>query len=264
MNKKTLSFLFITAICILCGCSSGVTVERMNDWSFQYNEDTNDYSLFFGLEDVFKNETSAACTVEIRIENDNEETVYIGIKEITTNDFGTYTSDAEGKQFLANVRIDEEEITPGSTDSGTVHFTVTGEYFSFSEADCTAYACLPLKETTLIVNDLPIEVVQKGIFGGIEGKYTITDVSYYVDTSFSDATMLIVISGEKTSGNSSTYSYDKFSYKLYDSEEYLVDSGQVLIGTGLDAGDKFKSEDTYIYGITPGETYTLVLTDFEW
>lgn len=236
----------------------------MKGWSFQYNDGSNDYSLFFGLEDNFENETSADCTVDIRIENDNGETVYSGTKNITTDDFGTYTSEAAGKRYLADVRIDEDEITPGSATSGTVYFTVTGEYFSFSEADCSAFACLPIKETTLIVNDLPIDVVQKGAFGGVEGKYTITDVSYSVDTSLTGATLAIVISGEKTGGKSSAYSYDKFSYKLYDSEEYLVDSGQVLIGTGLGVGDKFKSDDNYINGITPGETYTLVLTDFEW
>ena len=257
-------FLLVIATSILCACSSGINVEHMKGWSFQYNEGTNDYSLFFGLEDNFENQTTADCTVDIRIENDNGEKVYSGTKDITTSDFDTYTSEAQGKRLLADVRIAENEITPGSSASGTVYFTVTGEYFSFSEADCSAFACLPIKETALIVNDLPMEVIQKGAFGGIEGKYTITDVSYSVDTSLSSATLAIIISGEKTGGKSSAYSYDKFSYKLYDSEEYLVDSGQILIGTGLDVGDKFKTEDNYIYGITPGETYTLVLTDFEW
>lgn len=264
MNKRIILFLIIITICICGGCSSGINVEYMKGWSFQYNDDTDDYSLFFGLQDNFEHETSADCSVDIRIENDNGENVYSGTKKITTYDFGTYTNDIAGKRLLADVRIDENEITPASSTSGTVYFTVTGEYFSFDEADCTAFDCLPLKETTLIIDELPIEVVQKGIFGGVEGKYTITDVTYSVDTSLTSTTLTIVISGEKTGGQSGSYSYDTFGYKLYDSEDYLIDSGHVIIGTELSVGDKFKSEDNYIYDITPGETYTLVLTDLEW
>ena len=36
---------------LLSGCGSASRVETLNSWSFQYNEGTDDYSIFFGLAD---------------------------------------------------------------------------------------------------------------------------------------------------------------------------------------------------------------------
>ena len=126
----------------------------MKGWTFQYNQGTNDYSIFFGLCDKLENYTSADCTVDIEIVNDNGETVYSGTKEITSNDFGNYSNVIAGQRYLANVRIKEDEITPGSSSSGTVYFTVTGEYFAFEQANCSAYSCLPVSDIELTVDFL--------------------------------------------------------------------------------------------------------------
>ena len=58
--------------------------------------------------------------------------------------------------------------------------------------------------------------------------------------------------------------YDIVSYKLYDSEGYLSDSGQIYLGTSLSVGDKFKDDSLTIYDLMPGETYTLQLLDYGW
>lgn len=53
---------------LLNGCSSSAShVKTMKYWSFQYNEGTNDYSLFFGLEDKNDKPLSADVDVDIRI-----------------------------------------------------------------------------------------------------------------------------------------------------------------------------------------------------
>ena len=61
----------------------------------------------------------------------------------------------------------------------------------------------------------------------------------------------------------SNYGYDKIACKLYDSDEYLIDTGTVYLKS-LDNGDKFKDNSIIIYDVTPGETYSLRLTEYSW
>ncbi len=41
-------------------------VENMENWSFQYNEKTDDYSLFFGISDSKGRSVAVSATVYIR------------------------------------------------------------------------------------------------------------------------------------------------------------------------------------------------------
>lgn len=53
---------------LLSGCGSSASrVETLKSWSFQYNEGTSDYSLFFGLADKNDKSLSADVDVDIRI-----------------------------------------------------------------------------------------------------------------------------------------------------------------------------------------------------
>ena len=66
---------------LLSGCGSSASrVETLKSWSFQYNEGTSDYSLFFGLADKNDKSLSADVDVDIRIVNDADEEVYTGTK----------------------------------------------------------------------------------------------------------------------------------------------------------------------------------------
>lgn len=68
MKKVVMSLgIMSLMVSILNGCSLGSSVETMKDWSFQYNEGTEDYSLFFGLCDKSENYVSASATVDISI-----------------------------------------------------------------------------------------------------------------------------------------------------------------------------------------------------
>ena len=98
----------------LCGCSASPVIETLNNWSFQHNEGTNDYSVFFELRDKSGNSISADVDVDIRIVNDRDEEVFKGTSSVSPDDFGYYTSEAQGEQYLANIRIPASEITPGA------------------------------------------------------------------------------------------------------------------------------------------------------
>lgn len=272
MNGVKKDFLCLIVLCIFLLSSCGVVnvidvnnVETLKGWSFQYNESTNDYSLFFGLCDKNEKYISADVNVEIRIEDENKNIIYKGTKFITQNDFGAYSSQATGERYLANVRIKASEIEKGTSSSGTVYFTVSdGSTVIFDECNCSALWCLPVKDIQIYFDSLPIELQKKSYDESIESKITITDIQYGIDNSLDSPRATIVISGEKTYGGGSGLSYDVFSYKLYDSEDYLVDSGQVYIDISLSVGDKFKDDSLVIYDLTPGEIYTLQLLSYEW
>ncbi len=97
---KAFALLF-TLVIVLSGCGvsdvlSSDNIETLEDCSFQYNEGTKDYSLFFALcNDKGKNISSDA-TVDIKIENSAGDTVFEGTKKISKSDFGYYSSQNEG------------------------------------------------------------------------------------------------------------------------------------------------------------------------
>ncbi len=124
MKRFFLMWGLVVAL-LLSGCGSSASrVETLKSWSFQYNEGTSDYSLFFGLADKNDKSLSADVDVGIRIVNDADEEVYTGTKSVYTDDFSYYTSQAAGEQYLANVRIPAAEIKAGKSASGKIYFTV--------------------------------------------------------------------------------------------------------------------------------------------
>ena len=153
---------------LLSGCGSSASrVETLKSWSFQYNEGTSDYSLFFGLADKNDNPLSADVDVDIRIVNDADEEVYAGTKSVSTDDFGYYTSQAAGEQYLANVRIPAAEIKAGTSASGMVYFTVYKENaVQFDEVNCDALYCLPIEDVQVTFDSFPLDLKVKDFMGG--------------------------------------------------------------------------------------------------
>ena len=261
--KKTrclLPLLFV--LLLLSGCAFKPQVQTMKGWSFQYNSGTDDYSLFFGLCDKNEKYLSASADVEIRIVNDRDELVYSGTKSITEDDFGTYSNQLVGERFLANVRISPSELHKGSSNSGTVYFTVTSDTFGFDEAQCDASYCLPIKDVQLNLPPLPVEVQETSSYFGVLSKVSITDVSYSLDDSSLSPCLRVTISGEKTYAHKTYGSGLSFiDYKLLDQDGYVVDSGSVYLDSSLSVGDKFRDDSLILRNIIPGETYSLQFSD---
>ncbi len=79
MRKVFYTLLFLLLFLMLCGCSvSTITpyednnIETLKNWSFQFNEGTNDYSVFFGLLNKNNEYISADVDVDIRIVNEKK------------------------------------------------------------------------------------------------------------------------------------------------------------------------------------------------
>lgn len=261
--KRIYYILPLLLFVLLCGCSAAQqsSIETLKGWSFQFNEGTNDYSLFFGLLDQDKKSISADVDVDIRIVNEDDEEVYRGTKSVSESDFDYYTSQAAGEQYLANVKISASDIALGTSASGKVFLTVyKDDVVSFDEVNCEALYCLPIKDVQLTCDTLPLELKVKDYFGDTQSIIEITEVSYSFEKDYSPQ-MEITISGEKTYGADSS-GYDIIGYKLYDSDDYIVDSGIIYLSK-LSAGDKFKDSSTVIYDITPGMSYVLKLTEYD-
>ncbi|MDE7254039.1 MAG: hypothetical protein K2O32_14015 [Acetatifactor sp.] len=136
------------------------SIETLKGWSFQFNDGTNDFSLFFGLLDISGDSVSAE--VDIQIVNENNEEVYRGTKAVSKSDFGYYTSQITGEQYLANVRIPASDISPGTSSNGKVYLTVyKTDIVRFDEVNCEALYYLPVKDVQLTCDSLPLELKVK-------------------------------------------------------------------------------------------------------
>lgn len=264
MKKKALIFVLILILSV-SGCGllplnmTNGNVETLKGWQFQYNSETNDYSLFFGLLNGNGKHIAANVNVDIRIVNDKDEEVYSATRTVTISDFSNYVSDAAGEQYLANVRVPASEIKAGKSSNGTVYLTVYNKAgVRFEEVNCSALYCLPVGDVEVVAKDLPVELKVKEYDGSTKSIIKITDVDYTYEKGIMQR-LTITISGQKIYGNNSNY--DIIGYKLYDSAGYLIYSGNIYLKP-LGNGDKFRDDSINIYDITPGETYSLQLTEY--
>ena len=155
--KKIVSVFLLIALVSLCGCSAitssileADSIETLKGWTFQYNEGTNDYSLFFGLLNEKDEFIAAEVDVDIRIEDESGNELYRSTRSVSKRDFGNYSSQVSREQFLANVRIKASDIMEGTSTSGTVYLKVYKENIvQFDEVNCKALYCLPTKGVTL-------------------------------------------------------------------------------------------------------------------
>lgn len=117
-------------------------VEWISDWRFSYYADEDTYVLLFQLADKEEKPMSASGTVEIRIVNNNNITVYNKTHKFTVADFEEWIYDDTDQMYLATIYISPQSIDSGSTAYGTVYFEVYGNGYSFDE--CTEETdCLP-------------------------------------------------------------------------------------------------------------------------
>lgn len=270
MRKAFYIVLFLLSF-LMCGCSAPISipyeddnVETLKSWSFQFNEETNDYSIFFGLLNKNNEEISAEIDVDIRIVNEEDEEVYKETKTVFKTDFNYYTSQAAGEQYLAELKIPVADIISGKSSNGTVFLTVyKNDIIRFDEVNCSALYCLPILDVELIFDAFPLSINVKGHDGSIESTIQIDDITYSFEKDYIPQ-VKVMVSGVKIYGREGSMpSYDIIRYKVYDSEEYIVTSGCIYLDS-LDQGDKFKDDSIVIYDIIPGGTYRLILSEYDW
>ena len=264
---KLFSFILITSTMFsLVGCSKIIdlaadnNISTLNSWSFQYNEGTKDFSLFFGLKNKSGKFISSDVKADIRIVNDKDEEVYNGSKYVTTDDFANFTSINNGAQYLAELRIPENEIKQGKSSNGTVYLTIyKDDILLFEEVNCSVLYSLKVKDFEITSESLPVTINIKGYDGSIESELRIDKVTFTTETILSSTTT-VTVSGVKTYGNNKQ-SYDMISYKLYDSQDYVAKTGNLWLSS-LGKEDKFKDDSIVFYDLIPGEKYTIKFFEY--
>ena len=161
-----------------------------------------------------------------------------------------------------NLLVDDNITIYGGFLGLFTYETVLGDELT---VPCVEAVMMDYNEKSTIINisvELPIcpitvneyiwddEISNTVRFDNITAKYEESwDGTYYVTFTFA---------GEKTYGNDG---YVYIGYKLYDSENYIVDSGTFMTGK-LSSGDKFKNMEESIYNLEPG-TYRLEIMDYK-
>ena len=120
-------------------------------------------TLFFGFSDEDENELWINANVDVKIVNDDNETVYTGNYDITESDFSTWSNVIRGEMYLASIVIDESNITKGNTKNGTVTLNVTTKSYGLTfedynfDIDCLPYNA-PSSNCNVTLPQLPLTV----------------------------------------------------------------------------------------------------------
>jgi len=132
--------------------SSNSTVTWLSNYRFLFYYDDSKYVLLFELSDENEKAVSASGTVEIRIVNDDNVTVYEKTRNFQKTSFKNWTYDDTDEMYLATIYIEPKDIKSSSTKYGTVYFTVCGDDYSFEECSISAFD-LPTKSSTPQTNN---------------------------------------------------------------------------------------------------------------
>lgn len=236
---------------------TGHEVEWLSDYRFQYYEEENTYVLLFQLSDKNERPMAANGAVNIRIVNDDGMIVYSQNHNFSEVNFEKWIYDEVDEMYLATIYISPSSINAGSTEYGTVFFEIYGDDYGFEECSIDAFD-LPVKPVTIQLPSLPLIINDYGYFSNIQTTLRIDSITY--EKVYEDS-LYIYFSGEKiydVNGKNSD-SWISFEWKLYDSEDYLIDQGTFYTDS-ISVGDKFKDKDVFIAdGIKAGEHYRLVI-----
>ena len=244
--------------CIVCGKGCSVKLNMSNaDKNLATNVQSafffvstraNGYDLSFScsktheLDGLFK----APAILDITILNIKGETVYSKTKKIETKDYQTI----DGGPW-ASINISVNELSNISVPLEKVYVDIYNPGYFYFDGELSTN--MP---ATIIMPELP-----KKVYGN-NSSIEITNISFSISSStlyYSE----LYFDGEKTWDlKGDNYSREGYiSYKLYDSENYLIDSGTCYTNA-LAVGDKFRNEDAYIDGeLLMGYIYRLEILD---
>lgn len=239
-------------------------VKYLTDCKIQ-NEDNGDMKLLFALRNYAMQETSVPAVVEIRMVNNNNETVYESTKNIEVKDFGYWSNIFGDQTLLASITIKKDDIKNGTIGSGTAIFRVYNDvYFEFEDYEITILEGLPIIPIKMKLPSVPVSVSDIGWDGNKDSTCKISSVEYTESFQYSNS-ITFYFSGEKTydaKGNGNN-SYCIFNYKLTDGDGFVIDSGNVFTSE-ITVGEKFKEKVTcYSEDIKPGGSYTLTIFDYQ-
>ncbi len=239
------------------------SVYYISDRRVQYEEADDQYIVFFGLKNVYKEYISSAGVADISITDENNNMLFHKEIAFTEQDFTEWTNQSwDSSRYLCGLYIDRSEIKGGLSVFGTLSLQVTCADGSLFDPDKLSIYDLPEKQVEMILPDFPLELTDKAY--SYTSRYEVSSLSYksslsYDGTASVTVEMLVKLLSKSSRKNESDYVH--IAYKLIDSDGIVVDSGSMLVGP-LEVGDTMRDTD-YFYNLDPNETYTLKLFDYK-
>lgn len=237
-------------------------VQYIGDRTVDYEEETNQFRVFFRLCDAQENEMDASGTAKIKITNDNGEVVFDKEIEFTPDDFTNWTNSyRDDNRYEACIYISKNDIDPGSIESGILSLSVVGDDYSFSSKDLTIYDNLPTKTSSIKLPDVPSTYKEYGYHDDVyKCKVEVENIDCVFDEpNDGEQTAKLTFTVKMLEGSSNTAQSSRIGYSLKDSDGMVVDSGTLYFSQLFD-GETAKEEQNF-YDLKVGEYYTLTLTD---
>lgn len=243
----------------------GLSVTYLKDRDFVYDEEKDEYILRFGLTSSANKYLSTYGRLSMRIVNSDDIVVYSKTYDVTPDDFSNW-SNLFVTKYLFSMKIPASELIVGDTENGKIYMEFITPWIYFPEAYLSV-SNLParsiLDDCSVELPELPIELTDYTYSGFADYKFRVDDITYeFEENSDGTVDLRFYFSGEKTFDNDGdNYSSRCYiSYKLYDSDGYVVKSDSVR-SDALKVGEKQKNIESYkIYNLQPG-TYRLELLD---
>ena len=182
MKKRIIGIciLLVCLICTLVACSSSYEdpydepyndadnntnhpdVQYISNRSINRDDENDQFYFLFAFKDSNEKYIKSEATVEIRIVNDADETVYSATRNVKESDFGQWHNAYE-EWMGASIYIKDSEISTGSSETGTFYYKITA-------ADGTWF-----KEYSLEIDEgLPINTYSLGDTWTVNGNFEFT------------------------------------------------------------------------------------------
>lgn len=238
------------------------SVQYISDRDVDYYESDDWFIVFFGLKNENETLIDASGTADIEIKDQNGNSLYKQSIPFSEDDFTTWTSASwSNEKYLCGLYIDRADISGGTSTSGTLTLEVTcadGSHFSPSNLSISD---LPEKRVTIKLPSVP-KTLNDNSYSSKSLKVTVKKLSYESNLSYdgtADVTINMTIQLISKSGDTNTSETAHVGYKLYDSDNVVVDSGQ-FYSPPLEVGESALIDET-IYNLDPTEVYTLKFFD---
>lgn len=238
------------------------SVQYIGARSVDFQEETNEFRVFFHLLDENEVEVDASGTASIKIVNDNGETVFNKDIGFTAQDFTVWTYKTKDEMpYMACLYIPIDDIALGTTENGTLTLEVKlSDGTSFDANNMTLYGHLPVSEATITLPSVPATYKEYNYKNEIKYIVEVQNIDYEVGDSYNgEQSITVNVTVEMQSGCQDTASPSQIGYSLTDSEGIVVDSGTIY-NTPLFNGETTKTE-LVLYDLKVGENYNLKFGD---
>jgi len=235
------------------------TIEYLSSYEVDYDEKNKQYNIFFTLKDSDYEDASASGTVDIKIIDDDNYTLYDSQLRFTDSDFSERKL-SYSKDYACALSINESDIEGASTSDGTIYLNITlDDGTNFEEKSLSIYD-LPEYPISITLPSTP--TTYKYDYYGTNIEFELTSLEYNSELGYGGAKVVFngvmkLVSKDKDSNKSSNASME---YKIYDSSNLVVDSGS-FYSDSIAVGESSKVSFTSYY-LNPRETYTLKIESY--